>query len=1223
MASNRPLFDDEDLPAWLTDAGITHAGGVNRKKTTTSTQPVITEPSGDFAMDWDIPAALQGPIQTPSDKDSFDVTGNLPWSQGASDESPAQPDVSGDQMPWEESGALAESAIPAEPPMLDDYPTPIGLPPEPPTEQARIKRLPRADEPAPLESEASTDDLSWLDQSFAELTGEQTAPPTEPLAGEIKRIKKLPKADEPALEQPPADAPKPEIKRLPGAVQGTQVKPAEPELVSAEMTFEEWERQQSQPQPEAQSDPSDKLLDEVPEWFSTANEPAQPEASAVPDELTADAPDWFKNMDDLSGTPLTGPESIQPPPAEAASAVADKDVPDWFKGSGVDELDFDTMFTQDTPAEPTKRPSSQLAAHLPETPPAPAETPAASITVPPVPTPTASADESLDWMADLPELDDLVGESQPAAPTPAQPTPADTGNWSDSLDTTAAEPEPVKAELPDWMQQAAPQQPIEASTPDTELDDFDWAAFEDKPAAPSPTEIATGIATAAPEAERDESDWPTFEETPGSADTLPPSGEVPDWMQQSAPQSSPSAGVAPEASNEAGNFDWLLDQNAPEPELNTTSSADADMPEWMRDLSPVGMEPAPVAKEAPAPEPAATDDMDWLSGVDFLKEPAPEPPAPADQPTEQPAEQAAEIPALKKDSGSFNIDALLSLSEDAVAAQEAPVEPVEREAAIPADFLTEEPLELPPYESPQQEQALTPVNANFGLDALFAGTPQETKPVPAQGDLLDTILPPNAPAEPASPPRAGRRVSPEAPGPALQDSPRPREELPEWIAEMQPERAPTTLRIGDQEIRVQEKPLAQLSEQLRQLREHAKTVQAQKTETAPASAGPLSGITGAIETIPDVLKPGTAMTAATPVISDVQARRVKLIQNILERDEETFKQRQLAEDEREAQQAAATIQAAPRAKPRPKIDRILLSLLLAVVIVVPFFTNAANLSESPGKQLTAAQNAVAQTIDTIQANQPVLMAFEYGPTGAGELDDLARTVVRDLVKRGARPVIVSTNAAGAMHAQSLMAVVGANANELKLMGRTADRPLVPRKDYVVLRYLPGGAAGVRAMTSALLSGGFQQNVVFTADIEGKPSGLTDADIAALKTSPAFILTESQDDVRNWVEQYQAAPNDKPLPIVLLSSASASAVAESYASSATDKHIVGPLVGLRDSMVYQAARQSPDAKALKLADQRWQSVGLGALLASVLILVGVAINLLRSLRRRKPVDTRTS
>jgi len=1285
MTSNRPLFDDEDLPDWLKDAGISYAGGTEPQKSTNTTKPVITEPSSDFAMDWDIPTALQGPIQPLSNQERKRVTDSLPRMPAITDDALIEPETTSEQLPWEESGAPIEPAAVPQPSLLDDYPTPIGLPPESPTEAPKIKRLRESQQlqakPVEPEPVASADDLSWLDQPLPDVSGEQAAPP----AGEIRRIKKLPSADEAA--QPPADAPKPAIKRLPSQPmqakpaepepapsaddlswldqsfaeltgeqpeppkpgikrlpsQPMQAKPPEPEPAPAEFTFEDWERQQFQPEPEAQSDPSDKLLDEVPEWFSTAGEPAQPEAVPAADKLTADAPDWFKHMDDLSGTPLVGPETIQPSAPEP-TAVADSDVPDWFKGTGVDNLDFDAMFTSEAPEEPAKRPSSKLAAYMPETP-KPAETPTPPFQAAPV-------EEPLDWMAELPALDDLVDTLEPAAS--AQPIPADGGNWTDSLDwmvdATPVPDQPAeKAELPAWMQQAAPPAPSQPAEPEVERGDFNWSAFEDKPAAPEapkaksdevdwsfadePTEAQPPqeetlvpaadlpdwmqqaappqeAAPAASDASLDEFDWSAFGVPSDSTDspTAQPVSDVPDWLQQSAP-----AAPASEASDEPGNFDWLLDQNAPEPALSTESASDADMPEWMRDMSPVGTEPAP--------EPAASD-MDWLSGVDFLAEPAPEQAAPKSQPIASPAgaPAASSTPSAKQDSGSFNVDALLSLSEDALAAQEAPSIPVEPEA-VPADFL-EESIELPPYEPTTQEQALTPVSPSFDLEAMFTDT-ADNKPVPAPADLLDSLLPPSAPAEPASPPRAGRLVSPEAPGPALQDSPKPREELPEWIAEMQPERAPTVLRIGDQEIRVQEKPLTQLSEQLRDLRERAKTVQSQKTEASPATAGPLSGISGAIPTIPDVLKPGTAMTAVTPVISDAQARRVKLIQNMLERDEETFKQRELAEDEREAQQAAETVQPAPRTRARPKIDRILLSLLLAVIIVVPFFTDAANLTQAPGKQLSAAQNAVAQTIDAIQPNQPVLMAFEYGPTGAGELDDLARTVLRDLVKRGARPVIVSTNAAGAMHAQSLMALFGANANELKLMNRAADKPLLTRKDYVVLRYLPGGAAGVRAFTGALLSGGFQQNVIFTSDIEGKPSGLTDADIAALKANPAFILTESQDDVRNWVEQYQAGPNDKPLPIVLLSSASASAAAESYASSATDKRIVGPLVGLRDSMVYQAARQSPDANAAKRADQRWQSVGLGALLASVLILVGVAVNLLRSLRRRKPVDTRTS
>jgi hypothetical protein len=167
----------------------------------------------------------------------------------------------------------------------------------------------------------------------------------------------------------------------------------------------------------------------------------------------------------------------------------------------------------------------------------------------------------------------------------------------------------------------------------------------------------------------------------------------------------------------------------------------------------------------------------------------------------------------------------------------------------------------------------------------------------------------------------------------------------------------------------------------------------------------------------------------------------------------------------------------------------------------------------------------------------------------------------------------------------------------------------------VLRYLPGGAAGVRSIVNAILSGGFQQQVLFSTDIEGKPLALDN--VASLKDGPAFVIAENADDVRNWVEQYQAPQGERPLAIVLLTSAGASAVAETYVRSAseTDQHLVGPLVGFRDTMIYQAVRQSPSPSAQKLAAQRWQSIGLSALLASLVIVVGMVINLIRSLQRR--------
>ena len=95
-----------------------------------------------------------------------------------------------------------------------------------------------------------------------------------------------------------------------------------------------------------------------------------------------------------------------------------------------------------------------------------------------------------------------------------------------------------------------------------------------------------------------------------------------------------------------------------------------------------------------------------------------------------------------------------------------------------------------------------------------------------------------------------------------------------------------------------------------------------------------------------------------------------------------------------------------------------------------------------------------------------------------------------------------------------------------------------------------------------------------------------------------------------------------MPMVFLSSVGASAVADTYARTASQR-IYGPLVGLRDAMIYGTARQittttnaADTAKAQQTAEQRWQSIGLGTLLASVIILIGAAINLIRSLPRRR-------
>jgi hypothetical protein len=83
-------------------------------------------------------------------------------------------------------------------------------------------------------------------------------------------------------------------------------------------------------------------------------------------------------------------------------------------------------------------------------------------------------------------------------------------------------------------------------------------------------------------------------------------------------------------------------------------------------------------------------------------------------------------------------------------------------------------------------QALATMDTDFDLDAVFAMDTDEKKPQPEDIDLdaLTAALPPPPVSVADEPPRSGRlhRLPPEAkPAP---ETPKPREELPDWIAEI-------------------------------------------------------------------------------------------------------------------------------------------------------------------------------------------------------------------------------------------------------------------------------------------------------------------------------------------------------------------------------------------------------------------------------------------------------
>jgi hypothetical protein len=932
------------------------------------------------------------------------------------------------------------------------------------------------------------------------------------------------------------------------------------------------------------------------DWLSAAMPTESSVSEEVPSPPIEAAPVMSAASDDLDWLDSTTVLETAPEQAESGSLASDEADMDWLDSALAETSEAQESApiksikrlpkTDDVPAtEQTDQP--RTIKKLPKT----EEQPAVR-TIKKLPTATPEASSYEDWE-----------RTQLAAEQSAESSVDDVPDWFQ----TAGSPAPAADDVPDWfknVQQPAPAQP----QPQPQDDVPDWFRGMDVSSTPLAGPVQTPGPSAAP--------------TPASS---APTEDVPDWFKGagadnldfnamfgvtgSAPATpEPSVPVPAAASeitalpSESDALDWMADlpdtlsaTDANEPATSGISTVGADeeasdMPEWMRDLGPT--EPTPPVQAKPA-EITQEPELDWLADID---ESAFKPAAQIASATTTPEvsftgfgdladDTIPEAPVNLDLSAPVDIDALLKMAEEREGADPAVYKPIPGSGPLPGtDLFTPDEVDLDVLLGPLPGESEAPEKP---LEALAEG---------AEG----------APA-----------VTQESQG-----------EVPEWLAEIRPSEGPAVLRIGDQEVRIVEKSRSPLSDEMRLIRERSRAIRKRAAEkpaekpgeSASPVAGPLAGIGGALDPFTEVVTPGSTLTQ--PMITDAYVRRVRLIQKILETEEQMLRDRALAEDVREAKQAAQVAKPTPQARTLPKFDRLIITLLLVVAIVAPFFIKGLNIVPPLNvAQLTVPQGKVAATIDALQPDQPVLVAFEYGPTAAGELDDMARVILRDLIRRKARPVIVSTNSAGAMHAQSLIASMADSTDEQTMMARLG-QPLVARQDYVVLRYLPGGASGVRAMATALVTGGLQEQIVFATDIEGKPSGLVEQNIISLRSSPAFVLTEAPEDVRNWVEQYRSIPPQNPFPIVLLSSASASATAQAYARSDTSNRIPGVLVGLRDALTYQTIRQPMPAGAVgdrsrELVAQRWQSVGVSAMLASAVIALGAVLNLIRALTRREP------
>ena len=261
--------------------------------------------------------------------------------------------------------------------------------------------------------------------------------------------------------------------------------------------------------------------------------------------------------------------------------------------------------------------------------------------------------------------------------------------------------------------------------------------------------------------------------------------------------------------------------------------------------------------------------------------------------------------------------------------------------------------------------------------------------------------------------------------------------------------------------------------------------------------------------------------------------------------------------------AAQAVQAEPRQVPEPKPQvglgagpRRVLNLALLLALLVPILWPLAPLQVAP--PVPAAVVDAVGAIDALPPGVPVLVAFDYGPALAGDLQPVAEAYLQQLIGHGLRVLAVSTQPEGAPLADMAIDRVLAAHPEARY-----------GQSVVNLGYVAGDEAAVRALS---------MNVPSAAPADyrtGAPSTTARAleGVGGAHELPLIVVVARDlPALRRWIEQ-TATPYGTPLVAGL--PAVAGLAAEPYRASGQLRGVVAGVAGAAAYQGVQSGRsQAP-------------------------------------------------
>jgi hypothetical protein len=458
-------------------------------------------------------------------------------------------------------------------------------------------------------------------------------------------------------------------------------------------------------------------------------------------------------------------------------------------------------------------------------------------------------------------------------------------------------------------------------------------------------------------------------------------------------------------------------------------------------------------------------------------------------------------------------------------------EPFEMSSAGQGETSSEAPDWLNNFQSVEAEQP----SESFSAEKIPSGITEDTLPGGEMDELFSEIpdwLSSSADDEPPSEPLAVSGADPIAPS-----------ELPSWVQAMRPVESPTdvpssgAVPSGDQTLE---------------------------------SRGALAGLHGVLPAVPGFTPTSKPKAYSIKLqANDEQLAHAALLEQIL-----------AAETEPVPIESISPLGTSQRL-------RWVIALILLVFLTVPLALRTRIFSAPVGFP-NELRDAVTLA-QSIPENAPVLVAFDYSPARAGELEAAAAPMFDQmLLLRHPRLTFISTNETGAILAERFIS------------GPLGGHNYQSGTTYLNLGYLPGGQMGIRAFAQ-------EPSTTVLMDISLQPAWVAPPleGITTLSQFAALILiTDNADSARVWIEQTQSLRGN--VPFIVIASAQAAPMIQPYYDS---RQVNGVVSGLYGGALFE----QQNAGRPGTVRGYWDAYSLGLLIAVALIVGGALWNLSLALR----------